>query len=48
MKVIKGVGDIDNKKVLILNGSPHKDGDTAFIINQIKNKLEGEIEEIHA
>jgi len=39
---------MENKKTLILNGSPHKNGDTVFIINQIKDKLEGEIEEIYA
>ena len=37
-----------NKKTLIINGSPNKDGNTAFIINQIKNKLQGEIEELFA
>lgn len=37
-----------NKKTLILNGSPHENGNTAFIINQIKNKLKGEVEEILA
>lgn len=36
------------KKTLIINGSPHKNGDTSYIIQQIKNKLEGEIEEINA
>lgn len=33
-------------KTLILNGSPHKDGDTAYIVSKIKEKLEGEFEEI--
>ncbi len=36
------------KKTLIINGSPHKNGDTAYILQQIKNKLEGEVEEINA
>ena len=34
-------------KTLTLNGSPHKDGDTAYIVSKIKEKLEGEIEEIY-
>ena len=31
-------------KVLILNGSPHQNGDTSYIINAIKNKLPSNIE----
>ena len=33
-------------KKLILNGSPHKNGDTSYIVNELKKKLDGEIEEI--
>lgn len=33
-------------KTLILNGSPHKNGDTSYIVNELKKKLDGEIEEI--
>lgn len=25
-------------KILILNGSPHKNGDTSYIVNEIKKK----------
>jgi multimeric flavodoxin WrbA len=35
-------------KTLILNGSPHKDGDTAYIINKLKEQIEGEFIEINA
>ena len=37
-------------KVLILNGSPHNNGDTAYIINKLKEKLsvDTEFEEINA
>ncbi len=35
------------KKILIINGSPHKNGDTSYIVEQINNRLEGEIEEIN-
>ena len=34
-------------KILILNGSPHKDGNTAYMVSRIKEKLKGEIEEIY-
>lgn len=33
-------------KTLIINGSPHKEGDTSYIINELKNKIGGEIKEI--
>lgn len=33
-------------KTLILNGSPHKNGDTSYIVNELKKKIDGEIEEI--
>lgn len=33
-------------KILILNGSPHKNGDTSYIVNEIKKKLQGEVEEL--
>ena len=33
-------------KTLILNSSPHKNGDTAYKVNEIKKKLIGDIEEI--
>lgn len=33
-------------KILILNGSPHKNGDTSYIINELKKKIDGEIDEI--
>ncbi len=32
--------------MLIVNGSPHKNGDTAYIVNKVKEKLNGDIEEI--
>lgn len=35
-------------KALIINGSPHKNGDTAYIIEELKKKIDGEIEEIYA
>jgi multimeric flavodoxin WrbA len=35
-------------KTLILNGSPHKNGDTAYIINKLKEQIEGEFIEINA
>ncbi len=35
-------------KALIINGSPHKNGDTAYIIEELKKKFDGEIEEINA
>ena len=28
-------------KKLILNGSPHKNGDTSYIVNELKKKLDG-------
>ena len=31
-------------KVLILNGSPHSNGDTAYIVNKIKEKLSDDVE----
>mgnify|MGYP001624099009 CR=1 FL=1 len=34
-------------KTLILNGSPHKNGDTAYMVSKIKEKLDGEFEEIY-
>lgn len=34
-------------KILILNGSPHKDGNTAYMVSKIKEKMDGEIEEIY-
>lgn len=34
-------------KTLILNGSPHRDGNTAYIVSRIKEKLDGKIEEIY-
>lgn len=37
---------MNHNKTLIINGSPHKNGDTSYIVNQIKRKLNGEIEEI--
>lgn len=36
------------KKVLIINGSPHKDGDTTYILNEIKKNINGDIEQIDA
>ncbi len=33
-------------KMLILNGSPHKSGDTSYIVNKLKSKFNQEIEEI--
>jgi len=39
---------MEKKKVLIINGSPHLNGDTAYILNEIKEKIDGEIEEINA
>ena len=38
-------GMIFKMKVLILNGSPHKNGSTAYIINKIKERLNAEIDE---
>lgn len=37
---------MNHNKTLIINSSPHKNGDTSYIVNQIKRKLNGEIEEI--
>ena len=36
------------KKTLIINGSPHKTGSTSHIVNMLKNKLVGDIEEVYA
>lgn len=38
----------NKKKVLIINGSPHKNGDTSYILKEIKGKINGEIEEVFA
>lgn len=39
---------MSNKKSLIINGSPHKDGDTSYILKQMKERIEGEVIEIFA
>lgn len=36
----------NKKKVLIIKGSPHKNGDTSYILKEIKGKINGEIEEV--
>ena len=33
-------------KTLILNSSPHKNGDTAYIVNEIKKKLIGDMKSL--
>ena len=37
------------KKMLILNGSPHSNGDTAYIIEKLKERINNKIEicELH-
>lgn len=35
-------------KTLIINASPRKNGNTAFLVNELKRNLKGEIEEIWA
>jgi len=37
-----------SKKTLIINGSPRKNGDTAFLIEELKKHLTGEVVEISA
>lgn len=37
-----------SKKTLIINGSPRRNGDTAALIGELKNHLEGEVVEISA
>ncbi len=36
------------KKTLIVNGSPRVNGDSAFLINELKKRLDGEVVEISA
>ena len=36
------------KKTLIINGSPRVNGDNAFLINELKKHLEGEVTELSA
>lgn len=35
-------------KTLIINGSPHKNGNTAFLVNELKKYLKGEVIELFA
>lgn len=37
-----------NKKTLIINGSPRTKGNTAFLINELKKHLKGDIAEVSA
>lgn len=37
-----------NKRTLIINGSPRPSGDSAFLINELKKQLDGDIVEISA
>lgn len=37
-----------NKRLLIINGSPRKDGDTGFLLEEMKKRLDCETEELSA
>lgn len=44
--IINGLKKVNHMHTLILNGSPHKNGDTAALITALKENLHGEITQI--